>query len=552
MSATIDVEQFRRFFPGSAVATVQGSNHHIDIKYLSEPVDDMITDISRLVMRIHKHGGPGNILVFVSGTYEIHEIITTVEKFVHGTEKVASRFKDNEIGPLDCYALYSTLPPEDQKLAVRMPAPKTRNGKPGRKLIVATNIAETSITIVGVVHVIDSLAAKAMIWNPEDESWTLRRQNVSKAVAKQRSGRAGRTRGGVAYRMFTQAGYESALPEFTVPEMRNGDMLQEVLDIIRIGRHPLAFPYMASPSTEAVIKAFGILFALDAIKFGSLGMEVTTRGQAISRLPVSVYHAVMLLESPRFCCQDEALSLVAMLEATEGGRTLFISAPDPEAVTKIEKLREKYGQASGDHIMLVNIYMAYREACRFQDRDNFIYENYLVGGVLKTADSTRQQLLAYLSNEAKDIWTPGSTSRENPCFYTQIQSMLAASCFLRVARRAKPVDELKKNERARWETIRHGTKAKIPAKNCCQPRDDCEWVVYEELLNAGGNEQFLNMVTPIPLDLMIASDPIPWSQMNLLAGGKTGDAIVKAIAVMGCLTEDSVRQTMPEPSNSNW
>ena len=549
MSATIDVEQFRSFLPGCAVATVQGSNHKINIKYLPEPVDDMVTVIVKAIMHVHLTERSGNILVFVSGTGLIYKIIETVELIMHGDDKMAARYKPHEIGPLDCHALHATLPLEDQSDAVHSVAPPPRNGKPGRKLIVATNIAETSITIVGVVHVIDSMKVKASIWDPEDESWALREQDVSKAVATQRSGRAGRTRDGVVYRMCTQTGFHSALPDFTVPEMQNGDMLQEVLDILRMGRNPLTFPYMSAPSTEVIIKAFGILTAFGAIKIGSLGLEITQRGQAISRLPVSFYHALMLLESPRFYCQDEALSLVAMLEATEGGRTLFITIQDSESKAKVMKLREKFDVVSGDHIMLVNIYLAYREACRVQKRDKFLHENRLIGSVLKTADLTRQQLLAYLCTEARDIWTAGSTSPENPRFYNQILGALVASNFLRVAKRVKPVKELKKGEPELWETVRHGTMAKIPLGGC-QPRDNCEWIVYNEYSNEGGNDRKLRMVTPIPLDLIIAAEPEPWCRMNVATGGNVRDAIVKTIAAMGGLTEAYVRQNMPPASNA--
>ena len=478
MSATIDVEQFRSFFPGCAVAIVQGSNHNVDIMYLPKPVDDMVTDIVYLVIQIHLTGCDGDILVFVSGTGMIYKIIEMVELIMDGNDKLAGRFKSDDIGPLDCYPLHSTLSPADQKKAVHSIAPGPRNGNPGRKLIVATNIAETSLTIVGVAHVIDSMKVKASIWNPEDESWALREQNVSKAVASQRSGRAGRTRDGVTYRMCTQTGYHAALSDFTVPEMQNGDMIQEVLDILRMGRHPFTFPYMSAPSTEVIVKALGILSAFDAIRVSSLGLEITKRGVAISRLPANVYHAVMLLESPRFGCQDETLSLVAMLEASEGGRILFIDGHDKDNQTKVQGTRQKFDQASGDHIVLINIYLAYREACRFQKRNSFIQENHLLGSVLKTADSTRQQLLSYLCNEAKDIWTPGCTSPENPRFYTQVLGALASSYFLRVAKRVKPAREHMKHESILWETVRHSTMARI-TKDYCQPRDNCEWIVYE-------------------------------------------------------------------------
>ena len=554
MSATIDIEQFRGFFPGCAVATVQGSNHNVAIKYRPEPVDDMDPNLAELIMHVHLTGRTGDILVFASGTRQIWEVIGIVSLIMHGDGRDRGpRYQPGEIGPLDCYPLYSTLPSEYQDEAVYAVAPPPRNGKPGRKLIMATNIAETSITIVGVVHVIDTGKVKAAIWNPEDESWALREQNISKATAKQRSGRAGRTRDGVAYRMCTETGFHEAMPDFTVPEMQNGDMLQEVLDILRIGRNPLTFPYMSAPSTEVVIKALGILSAFGAIQVGLTGLEITETGLVISRLPVTVYHAVMLLTSQKYQCQDEILSLVAMLEATEGGQNLFVGIQDKKTQSLIEMRRKYFGQSSGDHIMLLNIYLAYREACRFQQRETFISENYLQGSVLKTADVTRQQLLGQLCHEAmnKQIkWSPESRPFDDPHFYTPVLKVLAYSHMLRVAKRLKPVKELKKHEPILWETVRHGALAKMPTTGC-HPPDDCEWVVYDEYSNQGPSKRKLRIVTPIPLDLLISAQPAPWVRMNLAAGGKVQDAIVKTIASMGNLTEAYVRQTMPPPANAN-
>jgi HrpA-like RNA helicase len=355
-----------------------------------------------------------------------------------------------------------------------------------------------------------------------------------------------RTRNGVAYRMCTQTGFHSALPEFTVPEMQNGDMLQEVLDILRLGHDPLTFPYMSAPSTEVVAKAFGILSALGAIKVSQVGLEITSRGLAISRLPVPVYHAIMLLESPKFGSQDEILSLVAMLEATEDGRTLFLPPMEEGASAKIQAARKHFGQKSGDHIILLNIYLAYREACRFGsvERDNFIREHYLVGSVLKTADLTRGQLLDYLCGESSDIWKPAYSIAPNPSLYNNVLGVLAASNFLRVAQRAKPAKELKPKDPVLWKTVRHGSMARI-VRDGCEPHPECDWVVYEEFSNAGPGSMKLRMVTPIPLDLIIGSQPAFWSQMNLTAGGKAQDAIVKTIADMGGFTEAYVRQSMP-------
>lgn len=131
--------------------------HPVEIFYTQEPERDYFEAAVRTVLQIHSAEGPGDILVFLTGAAEIDQAVTKIEQEV--------RKMGNDVGPIKVYPLYSSLPPAKQQRIFES-APQSRNGKPGRKIVISTNIAETSLTIDGVVYVVDSGFSKQKVYNP--------------------------------------------------------------------------------------------------------------------------------------------------------------------------------------------------------------------------------------------------------------------------------------------------------------------------------------------------------------------------------------------------
>lgn len=198
ISATIDAVLFINFFPGLVLEIVGGREHKVLLLYLTKAVDSdaAISTIVNTILQVHLKERAGNILVFASSVGDIYKIISQIWMAISKGPK--RRFNESEIGPLVCYPLHIVLSPKEQDVAVISVVLGPRNGLTRRKVIVATNIAETSITLTSITHVIDLYRVKSKIWNPCNESWSLRELWVSKAVAKQRARRAGRTREGMA------------------------------------------------------------------------------------------------------------------------------------------------------------------------------------------------------------------------------------------------------------------------------------------------------------------------------------------------------------------
>ncbi|KAK8975126.1 hypothetical protein V6N11_058175 [Hibiscus sabdariffa] len=197
MSATLEAEKFQGYFYGAPLMKVPGRLHPVEIFYTQEPERDYLEAAIRTVVQIHMCEPPGDILVFLTGEEEIEDACRKITKEVGNM--------GDQVGPVKVVPLYSTLPPAmQQKIFETAPPPVEENGPPGRKVVVSTNIAETSLTIDGIVYVIDPGFSKQKVYNPRVRVESLLVSPISKASAHQRSGRAGRTQPGKCFRLYTE------------------------------------------------------------------------------------------------------------------------------------------------------------------------------------------------------------------------------------------------------------------------------------------------------------------------------------------------------------
>lgn len=197
-------------------------------------------------------------MIFLTGEEEIEQAVSKLKKEI---SKLG-----NEVGDCNVIPLYSTLPPQQQQKIFELAPPKNRNLIPGRKIIVATNIAETSITIDGIVYVIDSGMSKQKVYNPRLRQESLLVSPISKASAKQRAGRAGRTRPGKCFRLYTEDSYNTQLQENTYPEILRSNLASVVLNLKKLGIEDLVhFDFMDPPAPETLMRALELLNYLGAL-----------------------------------------------------------------------------------------------------------------------------------------------------------------------------------------------------------------------------------------------------------------------------------------------
>ena len=231
ISASLDTITFQKYFR-APLLEIRGRTYPIEIFYTRKPEPNYLEAAMRTVLMIHRAEDPGDILLFLTGEEEIEDFCRKIK-----LEADDLMNKDpNTIGPLVCIPFYSSLPPQQQRrIFDPAPAACTPDGPPGRKVVVSTNIAETSLIIDGIVYVVDPGFSQQKVYNPRIRVESLLVSPISKASAQQRAGRAGRTRPGKCFRLYTEKDFMKELEEQTHPEILRSNLSNTVLELVKLG-----------------------------------------------------------------------------------------------------------------------------------------------------------------------------------------------------------------------------------------------------------------------------------------------------------------------------
>uniref|UniRef100_A0A670K878 RNA helicase n=1 Tax=Podarcis muralis TaxID=64176 RepID=A0A670K878_PODMU len=366
-SATLDAEKFRDFFnqnetsdpskDTSMILTVEGRTFPVDVFYIQSPVPDYVKSTVETVMKIHQTEGDGDILAFLTGQEEVE---TVVSMLIEQARVLARTGMKRHLRVLPMYA---GLPATEQMKVFERVSPNVR------KVIVATNIAETSITINGISFVIDC-AIECLVVVP-----------VSKASANQRAGRAGRNRSGKCYRLYTEEDFEK-LPQSTIPEMQRSNLAPVILQLKALGiDNVLRFPFLSPPPAQSMVQALELLYALGGLdKYCRLTEPLGIR---IAEFPLNPMFAKMLLESGNFGCSQEILSIAAMMQI----QNIFMIPPNQ----KTQAIREhrKFAVEEGDHLTMLNAYEAF---IKHNKSSQWCQDHFLNYKGLVRATTVREQL----------------------------------------------------------------------------------------------------------------------------------------------------------------
>ena len=284
MSATLDALKFQKYFTIDETAPlfkVPGRTHPVEIFYTQDPEPDYVEAAIRTVLMIHRAEEPGDILLFLTGEEEIEDACRKIK--LEADDLVAN--DPDAVGPLSCIPLYSSLPTQQQqRIFDPAPPPRSPDGPPGRKVIISTNIAETSLTIDGIVYVVDPGFSKQKLYNPRIRVESLLVTPISKASAQQRAGRAGRTRPGKCFRLYTEKDFMKELEEQTHPEILRSNLANTVLELVKAGVKDLVrFDYVDAPAPETLMRALELLNFLAALDDDG---NLTALGSKMSEFPL--------------------------------------------------------------------------------------------------------------------------------------------------------------------------------------------------------------------------------------------------------------------------
>ncbi|KAK9456427.1 P-loop containing nucleoside triphosphate hydrolase protein [Dipodascopsis uninucleata] len=374
-SATLQAEEFVDFFgrDSTEIISIEGRMFPVDVLYLSKPTENYITKTIETILNIHEHEPDGDILVFLTGREEIDRVYQEISYQMQNLQSSSRK--------LLSLPLYSGLP-QDEQMAVFEPAPDD-----SRKVIISTNIAEASVTIDGIVYVIDCGFVKIRAYNPLIRIESLLITPISKASAIQRAGRAGRTKPGKCFRLYTQSTFDNEMPDASIPEVQRSNLTLTILQLKSLGIDNIArMDFVASPPVELVTDALELLYSLGAIdEYAKLTKPVGIR---MAELPLDPQISKILLKSQEYGCMSEILTIVATMSVKN---ILYV----PQNETKAAAIEHrKFTVDEGDHLTMYNIYMAF--TTRGKKSSKWAHERYLNYKALVQAVSVRNQLVKYL------------------------------------------------------------------------------------------------------------------------------------------------------------
>ncbi|KNG84056.1 putative ATP dependent RNA helicase [Aspergillus nomiae NRRL 13137] len=482
-SATLQAEDILHFFAGDQfqngmdsvgkggdvgkIISLEGRMYPVDILFLESPAEDYVERAVKTVFDIHLQEVEGDILVFLTGREEIDSAVQLI------SERVATLHPRAQA--LVALPLYSGLP-TDQQMYVFEPAPENT-----RKVIVSTNIAEASVTIDSIAYVVDCGFAKLRAFDPSTGIETLTAVPISKAAAVQRAGRAGRTKPGKCFRLYTQQAYEQLL-EATVPEIQRSNLAPVIMQLKALGIDNIArFDFLTPPPAELVMRAFELLYSLGVVDdYAKLTKPL---GMRMAEVAVDPMMAKALLSAQSFNCLSEILSIAAMVNLQ--GSVWVQHEGDKRAA---ESSRRRFAVEEGDHLTNLNVYQAFITIGKKDPK--WCRDNLLNYRSLQRAMSIRAQLKRYLERFGIRIdegpsfhpKADSSTSR----YPENIQRCLTAGYFAHAA---------KMQPNGTFKSATGGLTLHAHPSSLMFNRK-ADWVIFHEILQTG-EKTFIRDITKI-------------------------------------------------------
>ncbi|KAL8765430.1 MAG: hypothetical protein Q9209_007498 [Squamulea sp. 1 TL-2023] len=499
-SATMDAQKFAKYFDDAPIFNIPGRRYPVDIHYTAQPEANYLNAAVTTIFQIHITQGQGDILVFLTGQEEIE---AAEQQLAETARKLGSKAPEMIICPI-----YANLPSELQS-KIFEPTP------PGaRKVVLATNIAETSLTIDGIVYVIDPGFVKENVYNARTGMESLVVTPCSRASANQRAGRAGRVGPGKCFRLYTKFAFYNELDENTTPEIQRTNLNSIVLLLKSLGINDLIeFDFMDPPPAETLIRALEHLYALGALNDRG---ELTKIGRQMAEFPTDPMLAKSILSADKHGCVEEVLSIIAMLGEASA---LFYRPKDKRIHADSARARFTVKEG-GDHFSLLNIWNQWVDS-------DFSYvwarENFLQQRSLTRARDVRDQLAKLCDRVEVTVSSVGAAE------LVPIQKSLVAGFFPNAARLQKGGDS--------YRTVKNAMTVYLHPSSVLMEVNP-RWVIFYELVLT--SKEYMRSDMPVQPEWLVEAAPHFYKSKDLetlgtgtkkmpKGEGKVGVAGVKSV-----------------------
>uniref|UniRef100_A0A674CZP2 RNA helicase n=1 Tax=Salmo trutta TaxID=8032 RepID=A0A674CZP2_SALTR len=483
-SATLDAKKFQEFFnlnetgdPNKdtcGILTVEGRTFPVDVFYTVSPVPDYVKATVETVLKIHETEDDGDVLAFLTGQEEVEKVVSLLQEQARALGRLGMK-KYLKVLPM-----YAGLPYTDQMKVFERTPPTVR------KVVVATNIAETSITINGIVFVIDCAFVKLRAYNPCTAIESLVVTPISKASASQRAGRGGR-RGGLCVCVIGKEEDFEKLPASTVPEMQRTNLAPVILQLKALGiDNVLRFSFLSPPPAQSMVQALELLYALGGLD--QYGRLTDPMGVRMAEFPLSPMFAKMLLESGNFGCSKEIVTIAAMMQI----QNIFMVPANQKKPAARE--HRKFAVAEGDHLTMLNVYEAF---IKHQKSSQWCQEHFLNYKGLQRAMTVREQLRR-LMNKFK---VPRTSSEGDP---DVILRCIVSGFFANAARM---------HHSGSYRTLRDDRELHIHPNSVLFGEKPTKWVVFNEVVQT--SKYYMRDVTAVESSWLVELAPHFYKQAKV-------------------------------------
>ncbi|ESZ91578.1 ATP-dependent RNA helicase DHX8 [Sclerotinia borealis F-4128] len=462
-SATLDADKFSVYFNECPIFSIPGRTFPVEVMYSREPESDYLDAALVTVMQIHLTEPPGDILLFLTGSEEID---TSCEILFERMKALGPSVPELIILPV-----YASLPTELQS-KIFDPAP------PGaRKVVIATNIAETSITIDHIYYVIDPGFVKQNAYDPKLGMDSLIVTPISQAQAKQRAGRAGRTGPGKCFRLYTESAFQSEMLPTSIPEIQRQNLSTTILMLKAMGINDLLhFDFMDPPPTNTMLTALEELYALSALDDEGL---LTRLGRKMADFPMEPSLSKVLIAAVDLGCSDELLSIVAMISIP----TIFYRPKEKQA--QADQKKAKFHDSHGDHLTLLNVYNSWKQN---KFASPWCFENFIQARSMKRAKDVRDQLLKIMERYKHPIVSCGRNT-------DKVRQALCSGFFRNSAR---------KDPQEGYKTLIESTPVYLHPSSALFGKQ-AEWVIYHTLVMT--SKEYMHCTTSIDPKWLVSAAP---------------------------------------------
>lgn len=454
-SATMNASRFAQFFGGAPEFFIPGRTFPVDIQYSRSPCEDYVDAAVRQVLAIHVSQPRGDILVFMTGQEDIEVTCEVV------AERLAQL---NDPPKLSILPIYSQMPADLQAKIFDKAAPGVR------KVIVATNIAETSLTVDGIMYVVDCGFSKLKVYNPKMGMDTLQITPVSQANASQRAGRAGRTGPGKAFHLYTERAFRDEFYIATIPEIQRTNLANTVLLLKSLGvKNLLDFDFMDPPPQDTITTSLFDLWALGALN--NLG-ELTDLGQRMTHFPMDPPLAkLVIMSATTYGCSEEMLTIVSMLSVPS------VFYRPKERLEEADAAREKFFVHDSDHLTILTVYQQW---VANGSKDGWCVKHFLHPKALRRAQEIRNQI--------KDIMASNSMPLVSCGYDLDVVRQCICSAYYHQAAKRRGLGE--------YVNLRTSVAVQLhPTSALYNSGDPPDYVVYHELILT--SKEYMSCVTAV-------------------------------------------------------